>query len=279
MKSLTLNNGVQIPDIGFGTWQTPDGKTAIQAVLCALENGYRHIDTAAVYGNEESVGKAIRMSGIAREDLFVTTKVWNTERGYERTLKAFEQSLKKLDMDYIDLYLIHWPAVAKHFSDWKELNAETWRALEYLYEKGKVKAIGVSNFLVPHLEALHETAEILPMVNQIEFHPGYMQPETVVYCQDHGILIEAWSPLGTGKMLNNEMLKEIAANYGVSVAQLCIRWILQKGHLPLPKSVTPERIRQNREVYSFEISAEDEKVIDQLPYIGGSGLYPEEVDF
>lgn len=279
IKNYTLNNGVIIPEIGFGTWQTPDGETAVKAVQSALENGYRHIDTAAIYGNEKSIGQAIADSGIDRNELFLTSKLWNSERGYESTLKAFEKTLSDLQTDYLDLYLIHWPANAKQFSDWKQKNADTWRAFEKLYHDGKIKAIGISNFMVHHLEALLETATVTPVINQIEYHPGYLQPEVVAFCKERDILIEAWSPLGTGKMLNDPTLFEIAAHYSVSVAQLCIRWCLQNGTLPLPKSITPERIKQNLEVYHFEISENDMKRIDALPYIGGSGLLPDEVDF
>ncbi|MEO4004925.1 aldo/keto reductase [Flavobacterium sp. CAU 1735] len=279
IPDYTLNNGVSIPEIGFGTWQTPDGATAVLAVKSALENGYRHIDTAAIYGNEKSIGQAIADSGIDRKELFITSKLWNSERGYESTLKAFEKTLSDLQTDYLDLYLIHWPANAKQFSDWKQKNADTWRAFEKLYQDGKIKAIGLSNFMVHHLEALLETATVKPMINQIEYHPGYLQAEVVAFCKANDILIEAWSPLGTGKMLNDPTLLEIAANYTVSVAQLCIRWCLQNETLPLPKSVTPERIKQNLNVYHFEISESDMKRIDALPYIGGSGLLPDEVAF
>ncbi|THF51709.1 aldo/keto reductase [Flavobacterium supellecticarium] len=279
IPDYTLNNGVTIPEIGFGTWQTPDGATAVLAVQSALENGYRHIDTAAIYGNEKSIGQAIADSGIDRKELFITSKLWNSERGYESTLKAFEKTLSDLQTDYLDLYLIHWPANAKQFSDWKQKNADTWRAFETLYQDGKIKAIGLSNFMVHHLEALLETATVKPVINQIEYHPGYLQMEVVAFCKANDILIEAWSPLGTGKMLNDPTLLEIASNYNVSVAQLCIRWCLQNGTLPLPKSVTPERIKQNLNVYHFEISESDMKRIDALPYIGGSGLLPDEVAF
>lgn len=279
IPDYTLNNGVTIPEIGFGTWQTPDGATAVLAVKSALENGYRHIDTAAIYGNEKSIGQAIADSGIDRKELFITSKLWNSERGYESTLKAFEKTLSDLQTDYLDLYLIHWPANAKQFSDWKQKNADTWRAFEKLYQDGKIKAIGLSNFMVHHLEALLETATVKPVINQIEYHPGYLQTEVVAFCKANDILIEAWSPLGTGKMLNDPTLLEIASNYNVSVAQLCIRWCLQNGTLPLPKSVTPERIKQNLNVYHFEISESDMKRIDALPYIGGSGLLPDEVAF
>ncbi len=274
----TLANGVEIPAIGFGTWQTPDGETAVSAVKAALEYGYRHIDTAAVYQNEQSVGKAIAESGVARKDIFVTSKLWNSERGYDKTIWAFEKSLADLGLEYLDLYLIHWPANEKQFANWHRLNEQTWRAFEELYKQKRIRAIGVSNFLPHHLEVLIPEAEVMPMVNQIEFHPGQMQEETVSLCRDNNILIEAWGPLGTGRMLDNADLKEIAAKYDVSVAQLCVRWCLQNGTLPLPKSVTPERIKQNLEV-DFAISEEDMQRINAFPYIGGSGLNPDEVDF
>lgn len=278
-KYFELSNGLSIPVIGFGTWQTPDGDTAINAVKYAIDCGYRHIDAAAVYGNERSVGEGITRSGIAREEIFVTSKVWNTERGYDTTMKAFDKTLNDLQLDYLDLYLIHWPAVAGQFENWRQINAETWHAMETLYKEGKIRAIGVSNFLPHHLEALLDNATIKPMVNQIEFHPGFMQQECVDFCRAHEILVEAWSPLGTGRMLTNETLKNIAAKYEKSVAQLCVRWVLQHGILPLPKSVTPERIHENLDVFGFEISDEDMQVIDRMEYCGGSGLNPDKIDF
>lgn len=282
MKSLNdtfrLNNGYEIPCVGFGTWQTPDGETAVMAVSEAIKAGYRHIDTAACYENEVGVGQGIKASGADRETLFVTSKVWNTERGYEKTMAAFEKTLADLRLDYLDLYLIHWPASPSQFENWEEINLETWRAMTELYKAGKIKAIGVSNFLPRHLEALMKT-EVPPMVNQIEYHPGLTQSETVSYCKAHNILVEAWSPLGTGRMLNNETLKSIAGQYGKSAAQLCIRWCLQNGVLPLPKSVTPSRIAENADVFDFEIEAEDMETIGAMPYFGGSGLHPDEVDF
>lgn len=282
MKSLNdtyrLNNGYEIPCVGFGTWQTPDGESAVMAVSEAIRNGYRHIDTAACYENEVGVGHGIKASGIEREKLFITSKVWNTERGYEKTIAAFENTLSALGLEYLDLYLIHWPASHSQYDNWEEINLETWRAMTELYKAGRIKSIGVSNFLPHHLEALMKT-EVSPMVNQIEYHPGLIQAETVDYCKKHSILVEAWSPLGTGRMLNNEILKSIADKYEKSVAQLCIRWCLQNGVLPLPKSVTASRIAENTRVFDFEIMAEDMAAINSMLYFGGSGLHPDEVKF
>ena len=274
-----LANGVRIPCLGYGTWQAPDGITAQKAVASALRYGYRHIDAAAVYGNEKSVGAGIAEAGVPREELFVTSKVWNTERGYESTKAAFAKTLEDLGLDYLDLYLIHWPANTKQFGDEAErVNRETWRAMTELCQEGKIRAIGVSNFLPHHLDQLMGT-EVAPMVNQIEFHPGCLQGETVDFCREHGILVEAWSPLGSGRVLGDERLATISAHYDASVAQLCIRWALQQGVLPLPKSVTPSRIMENADVFGFEISDEDMDAIAALGEFGGAGLGPDEVDF
>ncbi|WP_031546458.1 aldo/keto reductase [Salinicoccus luteus] len=277
-STFKLSNGVEIPKVGFGTWQTPDGETAVNAVKQALVSGYRHIDTAAAYKNEGSVGKAIRESGIAREDIFITSKLWNEDRGYENTKQAFENTLKELGTDYLDLYLIHWPANEKQFDDWKEINLDTWKAMTELYKEGKIKAIGVSNFMTNHLEALLD-AEVKPMVNQIEYHPGYTQDAVVDLCRKHDILVEAWSPIGSGRLLENEDLTKIADKYEKSVAQLCIRYVLQNDVLPLPKSVTPSRIEENTDIFDFEIMEQDMKTIDAMENVGFSGMDPNDVDF
>lgn len=275
-----LSNGVEIPILGFGTWQTPEGATVEKAVHSALECGYRHIDTAAAYENEAGIGRALKSCGVSREEIFITSKLWNSERGYDTTLTAFERTMKDLQLDYLDLYLIHWPANAKKFpNDWKEINLATWKAFEKLYKEKRIRAIGLSNFLPHHIEAIQKEAEIFPMVDQIEFHPGFMQSQTVEFAKSHGILIEAWSPLGTGKMLSNPVLNEIAKSHGKSTAQICIRWCLQHGTLPLPKSVTPSRIEENTRVFDFELSSEDMQKIDALKNIGDSGFYPDEITF
>ena len=279
MKTLNdytvLSNGVKLPCLGYGTWQSPK-EDARKGVKTAIDLGYRHIDTAFAYGNEDAVGEGIRDSGIARDELFVTTKHWITDRGYEKTIKAVETSLKNLGLDYVDLYLIHWPCVGKVTPEWKEINAATWRGFEKMYKDGKIRAIGLSNFEKKHVEALMETAEIAPMVNQIEFHPGYTQMDNVKYSKEFGMAVEAWSPLGSGAVLKDEFLGGIAAKYGKSTAQLCIRFALQNDVIPMPKSVTPERIKQNMEVFDFEISDEDMKAIAAMPELGFSGFRPEE---
>ena len=273
---FTLPNGVKIPCIGYGTWQTPNDGTTKNCVKTAIEKGYRHIDTAFAYGNEAEVGEGVRASGVARDELFITTKHWVTERGYEKTLAAVDTSLELLGLDYIDLYLVHWPCVAKCSPDWKQINAETLRGFERAVKDGKLRAIGVSNFQQKHIEALWETAEIRPMVNQIEFHPGYTQYDNVVWSQENGMLVEAWSPLGSGAVLKDETLTAIAAKYNKSVAQLCVRFALQCGVLPLPKSTNPDRIAANADVFDFVISDGDMKAIFDMPTLGFSTYLPED---
>ena len=277
-KIFTLSNGYEMPGVGFGTWKSKDGEDAYNSIIEAFKAGYRHVDTAAMYRNEASVGKAVRECGLKREDIFVTSKVWNKNRGYEKTMAAFEKTLATMELDYLDLYLIHWPAIPLQFEDWDEINLGTWKAMIELYKAGKIKAIGVANFYPKHLESLMKT-EVPPMVNQIEYHPGYTQDEVVKYCQENGIVVQGWSPLGNGAVLGSEFLAEMAAKYNKSVAQICLRFAVQNGIVPLPKSVTPERIASNLDIYDFEISEEDMAAIAAMPETGFSGWNPNEVDF
>jgi diketogulonate reductase-like aldo/keto reductase len=283
MKSLTdcyrLANGVEIPCVGFGTWQTPDGKIAVESVKAALAAGYRHIDTAAIYGNEESVGAAVKESGVPRKEIFITTKLWNDDHGYENTLRAFDASMKKLGLEYLDLYLVHWPNPVKFRKSWKETNAGTWKAFEELYKAGKIRAIGVSNFRGHHIDAVLETASVAPMVNQIRLCPGDTQDEIAAYCRKKNILLEAYSPLGVGKIFESPDIKKYAEKYKRTIAQVCIRWSLEREYLPLPKSITPERIRENARVFDFEISEADVKAIAALKGIGGTSQDPDAADF
>lgn len=277
--TYTLANGVQIPVLGFGTWQTPDGDTAIKSVKAALEAGYRHIDTAQAYQNEASVGTAIQESGVARQDLFLTTKIWNANHSYDLTMQSFEESLQKLQTDYVDLLLIHWPNPIDFRDNWEAANAETWRAMEELYNAGKAKAIGVSNFRAHHLEALKKTAKVQPMVNQIFLAPGELEAETVQYSRDNDMLLEAYSPLGTGKIFDVPEMKTLAAKYQRSIPQIALRWSLQHGFLPLPKSVHANYIQENTQLFDFELTPEDMQTIDQLDGVVGKAKDPDTATF
>lgn len=275
MKTIRLNEANEIPAIGFGTYKAKE-KEGVDSVLHALDSGYRLIDTAAIYGNEEAVGKGIRESGVSRENVFVTSKVWREVLGYDSTKKALEESLHRLQLDYLDLYLIHWPANARNFGNWQEVNTETWRAMEECQSEGKIKSIGVSNFWVEHLDPLLESCTVVPAVNQIEFHPGYWQSEVYEYCKNKNILIEAWAPLAKGEALKNKTIRNLANKYHKSEAQICLRWAIDKGTVPIPKSTTPERIKQNINVFDFELKKDDILAIDQIPHMGFSGELPNE---
>ena len=280
MKSYTLNNGVSIPVLGFGTWKAENGEVAYQAVLEALKAGYRHIDTAAIYKNEESVGRAIRDSGIPRQEIFVTTKLWNTIHSYDETRHAFEESMEKLGLDYLDLYLIHWPnpKPLRENDEWKTRNAEVWRAMEDLYKEGKIRAIGVSNFLPHHLDALLETVRVIPAVNQVRLAPGVYQEEVVDYCREKGILLEAWGPFGQGELFEKKEVQEIAAKHGKSVAQIALAWSLAEGFLPLPKSVTASRIQSNLDCFGIELSKDEREVLKTISVTSGAPRV-DEMDF
>ena len=282
MNALTdcykLSNGVEVPCIGFGTWQT-DGDAAISVVLNAIEAGYRHIDTAQRYGNEESVGAAVKLSNIDRKEFFITSKLWTSEHGYKNTLAAFEGTMKKLDMDYIDLFLIHWPNPIDFRENWEEVNAGTWKAFEELYMAGRIRAIGISNFHRHHIEALMKTAMIAPMVNQIRLCPGDTQDEVVEYSRSQNMLIEAYSPFGVGKVFEVLKMQELAKKYGKSIAQICIRWSLQRGYLPLPKSATPARMKENTEVFDFELEETDVQLIADMKGCVGFSNDPDNITF
>lgn len=273
MQYLRLNDGNEVPLLGFGTYKATE-EEGVESVQSALANGYRLFDTAAKYENEEQVGRGIVLSGIPREEIFVTTKLWRENLGYESAKLAFAQSLEKLGVDYIDIYLIHWPANAKNYTDWKQANADAWRAMEELQAEGKIKTIGVSNFWPEHLEALLETANVVPAINQIEFHPGYWQPEVLAYCREKGIAIESWSPLARGKVFGNELLETIAARHGKTVSQICLRWVIQHEVIVIPKSTSLPRILENLAIFDFELSAQEMEEINALPEMGFSGELP-----
>ena len=263
-STYKLSNGVEIPCIGFGMWQTPDTEVGVNAVKSAIEAGYTHIDTAQAYGNEDCVGQAIAETGAKRENLFITTKIWNNNHSYDLVMSSFAESLKKMNTDYCDLLLIHWPNPATVRHRWKEANAETWKAMEELYKAGKVRAIGISNFRPHHIEALLKNAEIKPMVNQIRLCPGETQDEVVDYSREQGMILEAYSPLGTGRIFDVPEMQNLAEKYDRTIAQICIRWSLQRGYLPLPKSVTPSRIEENLKVFDFELDEDDVQLIAGL---------------
>lgn len=269
--TVKLHNGVEMPRFGLGVFKVENGSEATESVKAAIKNGYRSIDTAAIYKNEEGVGAGIKESGVARDELFITSKVWNEDQGYETTLAAFEKSLERLELDYLDLYLIHWPGKDKY--------KDTWRALEKLYKDGKVRAIGVSNFQVHHLEELLKDAEIKPMVNQVEFHPCLTQVELREYCKKQGIQVEAWSPLMQGQLLDNEVLKQIAEKHNKSVAQVILRWDLQQNVITIPKSIKEHRIIENADIFDFELSQEDIEKINALNKDERVGPNPDELLF
>ncbi len=268
-ETISLHNGVEIPKIGFGTFRIPDGKEVIDAVKTALTIGYRHIDTASAYNNEIGVGKAIKESGIPRKEIFLVSKIGNADQGYESTLKAFEASLNRLHVDYLDTYLVHWP---------KPLSHDTWKAMEKLYKDGKIKAIGISNFMIHHLEPLLDVCEIVPMLNQVELHPQFPQDDIREFCSKHNIAIEAWAPLMQGKIFEIELMKELSKKYNKNIAQIALRWYYQLDIISLPKSSNPERIKSNIEIFDFEISDED---MEKIKTLKGEriGPHPDKINF
>lgn len=279
---VALANGVTIPCVGFGTYKNTDPAECLSSVREALAAGYRHVDTAQFYFNEENVGEAIRESGLPRNEIFLTTKVWNTSQGYDNTLRAFDESMGKLGLDYLDLYLVHWPVAKDYATDYPSAFTQTWRALEKLYADGKVRAIGVCNCLKEHLNVLFGECKVKPMVNQIEYHFGFSDPdqtEAADFSRANGIVVEAWAPLCRGRAFGNPVLKAVAEKYGKTEAQILVRWCLQHETLPLPKTVSPARIRENADVFGFVISDEDMAALDAVDTVGRLGPHPTEARF
>ncbi len=272
-SSFTLNNGVNIPCIGFGTWKMPDMQVE-QAVISAVNSGYRHIDTAAAYGNEVGVGKGIRGSSLKREDLFITSKLPNSDHGYHNVLRSFEESLSRLELDYLDLYLIHWPVIEEHKDRYQDDIIDTYKGLEKLYKDGKVKAIGVSNFMIEHLDIVINNCELVPAINQVQFNPRCTEPLLREYCKNHKIQLEGWSPLLQGEAFEEDILVSLSKKYNKSIAQICIRFGLQHNVIPIPKSSNPCRIKSNGDVFDFKISDEDMLLIASLSEKGRIGNEP-----
>ncbi|WP_309864961.1 aldo/keto reductase [Desmospora profundinema] len=269
--TVTLNNGVEIPWVGLGVWKVKQGGEVEEAVQTAIRCGYRSIDTAKIYGNEEGVGRGIRAAGVPREELFITTKVWNDDQGYDKTLNAIDESLARLGLDYVDLYLIHWPG--------KDRYVDTWRALEKIQQEGKARAIGVCNFNIHHLEELLRRTDTIPAVNQVEYHPRLAQKELLAFCRDKGIQLEAWSPLMQGAILDEPVIKKVAERHGKNPAQVVLRWDLQNGVVTIPKSVKEHRIRSNADLFDFELSRNEMDQIDALNQNRRVGPDPDELLF
>lgn len=278
MKSFqdyyTLNNGQKIPGMGFGTYNAKGGDN-VQIIRTAIEAGYRYFDTASLYETERALGQAVKESGIPREEFFIVSKAWIDERGYERVKEALARTLERLQMEYLDLYLIHWPRRTEGDTDWKEVNRETWRAMEELQAEGKVKGLGLSNFLPHHVDALLKDCKVKPVVDQLEIHPGYSQEAAVAYCQAKDIRVQAWSPLGRSQLLNDPILQQFAEKYQKSVAQICLRFLVQKGIIPLVKASSMERMKQNQDVFDFEISEEDMHILACMPQTLWLGEHPD----
>lgn len=274
IERYVLNNGVEIPAVAFGTYKAADGKSA-DVIRAAIGAGYRYFDTASFYGTETYLAEAIRESGIPRREFFIASKLWKDEMGYENVKSAFERTLNNLRTDYLDLYLIHWPLPEPGYKEWRQLDKETWRVMEELYEAGKIRAIGLSNFLPHHIENILKDCRVRPAVDQIEYHPGYSQEAVVNYCRERGILVQAWSPIGRSRVLDEPLVKELAAKYDVSPAQICLKFAVQRNIIPLPKSSSEDRMRENLDLYSFELEQDDIWRLSTMPQTGWSGEHPD----
>ena len=270
MYTFTLNNGLKIPAIGFGTY-----KAGLDSIIKALEEGYRYFDTASYYGNEGDISLALIRTGIKREEVFIASKIWKSDMGYENTLRAFSRTLENLGSEYADVIMIHWPRPNLNDEEWKALDLETWRAMEYLYSQGKIKALGLSNFLPYHAENIFSRCEVMPSVAQFEFHPGHTQAFALEYYRQKGIQVQAWSPMGRRRVLDDVLIRELAGKYHVTPAQICVRFCIQEGVMPLPKASSPERMRENLACMDFVIDDEDISRIENMPPIGWSGEHPD----
>ena len=270
MNTLTLNNGLTIPAIGFGTY-----KAQYPAVMAALNEGYRYFDTASFYGNESEIAEALTNSGIKREDVIIASKVWKSDMGYDSAINAFSRTLENFRCGYVDVYMIHWPRPNLELEGWRELDLETWRAMEHLYSQGKIRALGISNFLPYHAENILSRCEVMPSIAQFEFHPGHLQFPALEYYRRKGIQVQAWSPIGRGRVLDDVLIRELAGKYHVTPAQICIRFCIQEGVMPLPKASSPERMRENLACVNFSLDDEDISRIENMPPVGWSGEHPD----
>lgn len=277
MQTKLLNDGNRMPVLAYGTWRIENGNPTIEAVTQAIKTGYYHIDTASAYGNDFAVGKAIKNCGIPRENLFITNKLWNAYRGYEKAIAACKRTLRMMKLNYLDMYLIHWPASSSNYENWEELNVETWRGMEELQKEGLVKSIGVSNFLPHHLKAIMENGTVCPAVNQFEMHPGKKQSELLDFCVERDIMPVAWSPLGHGALLEEPIIKEIARKYERTPAQICLRYVLEKGAGLVSRSVHAERMLENLEIFNYGLDTEDVRRIDGMESTGDAGLNPDDI--
>lgn len=272
MEQIKMINGVEIPVLGFGTYKAADGEGVLEK---AIECGYRYFDTASFYETEEALGRAVAHSGLGRKDFFIASKLWKDEMGYDNALRAFDRSMARLGCDYLDLYMIHWPLPDPDFADWRALDADTWRALEKLYEEGSVRAIGLSNFLPHHIENIRQTCRIMPMSNQLEFHPGYTQEAALRYCMEQGMVVQGWSPLARGRLAGDPLVERIARAHRVTESAVCLRYAVSRGVIPLPKASSKERMMDNLDIFSFTLTPEEIHMLDTMPPAGWSGEHPD----